>query len=61
MKSSKQELATTKKHDNKSKKTAANTGSVDWKDPKLIAEMMVAAGIIVVFMAVTGAFGTISL
>lgn len=61
MKSAKQELATTKKNDDKSKKTATGTGSVDWKDPKLLAEMGVAAAIIVVFMALNGAFGAITM
>lgn len=46
---------------NGSNKYTGKDGKVDWKDPKLLAEMGAAAAIIVVFMALTGGFGAIAM
>ena len=54
------ELKETSKN-NESNKCAGKDGKVDWKDPKLLAEMGAAAAIIVVFMALTGGFGAIAM
>ena len=53
------ELKETSKMDG-SNKYAGKDGKVDWKDPKLLAEMGAAAAIIVIFMALTGGFGAIT-
>lgn len=46
------------KKSQKDKENSTQPKPVDWKDPKLIAEMLAAAGIIVVFMAATGGFAS---